>query len=210
METQLFTTATEAARGFATSLGLIVAIGAQNAFVLRQGLKREHVALVALFCGLSDALLIAAGVAGLGVLVQAQPLLLTGLRWFGAAFLLAYGVAATRRAMRASSLQAAATERLSIGQCLAMLAGFTFLNPHVYLDTVVLIGALAHAKGEAALPWAFGGGAMLASASWFVALAFGARWLQPLFAKPLAWRILDAGIAVVMFGLAAGLLLGAF
>lgn len=200
----------EAARGFATSLGLIVAIGAQNAFVLRQGLKREHVGLVALFCGASDAVLIAAGVAGLGVLVQAQPMLLQGLRWFGAAFLIAYGIFALRRALRPSALQAAAERALSLLQCLAMLAGFTFLNPHVYLDTVVLLGALAHAKGPAAQPWVFGGGAMFGSLSWFLALAYGARWLQPLFAKPAAWRVLDGGIAVVMFLLAGGLVLGAF
>lgn len=192
-------------QGFATSLALIVAIGAQNAFVLRQGLARRHVLPVVLVCALSDALLISLGVAGLGRWVQAHPSLLVVTRWGGAAFLVAYGALAARRALspHSLSLQGAAVGELraALAACLA----FTYLNPHCWLDTVVLLGSIAaqQPEGSRAL---FGAGAASASAVWFFSLGYGARLLAPLFAKPLAWRVLDAAIALVMWAIAAGLI----
>jgi L-lysine exporter family protein LysE/ArgO len=196
-------------KGFATSLGLIVAIGAQNAFVLRQGLKREHVAIVVAFCALSDAALIAAGVAGLGLLLQSVPQAMTAIRWAGAVFLMWYGWCALRRAVAPQAMTAAADGALSLHACLGLLAAFTFLNPHVYLDTVVLVGGLAHSQSSPhhLSPWWFGAGAMSASLVWFAALGYGARWLTPVFAKPAAWRVLDFSIALVMAILALTLLL---
>ena len=192
-------------QGFATSLALIVAIGAQNAFVLRQGLARSHVLPVVLVCALSDALLITLGVAGLGRWVQEQPALLTLTRWGGAAFLIGYGALAARRALspHALSLQGAAVGDLrgAIAACLA----FTYLNPHCWLDTVVLLGSIAAQQPEGSRT-AFGAGAASASAVWFVSLGYGARLLAPLFARPLAWRVLDAAIALVMWAIAASLI----
>ncbi len=198
--------ALSAAQGFATGLGLIVAIGAQNAFVLRQGLMRQHVGVTVAFCAISDALLIAAGVGGLGRLLQVWPGVLYWMRWAGVVFLLAYGFMAARRALRPSHLNAAPVNSASLVRSLALVAGFTWLNPHVYLDTVLLVGSLAHSgRGH---PWAFGAGAMASSVAWFVTLGFGARVLQPVFAKPRAWQWLDAGIACTMFALAGVLLRG--
>lgn len=194
--------------GFATSAALIIAIGAQNAFVLRQGLKREHVSAIVLFCALSDALLISAGVAGLGTWVSSQPWLFNLARIGGAAFLLWYGLRATQRALasQAAGLEAAQQgQPLSLRAALVACAAFTYLNPHVYLDTVVLMGTLSSQQSVAVRPW-FAAGAVCASFVWFSALGFGARLLTPLFAKPLAWRVLDGLIAVVMLGLAASLL----
>jgi len=193
--------------GFATSLALIVAIGSQNAFVLRQGIVRQHVAAVVLFCAASDALLIVAGIAGLGALVQSSPVFLEVTRVGGALFLTVYGVLAARRAWGAEALQAADGAALSLGAALASCFAFTFLNPHVYLDTVVLLGSIASQHGEAR--WVFGAGAALASLTWFAALGFGARLLQPVFARPLAWRVLDALIALTMEGLALMVWFGA-
>jgi L-lysine exporter family protein LysE/ArgO len=193
--------------GFGSSAALIIAIGAQNAFVLRQGLKREHVAAVVAFCALADALLISAGVAGLGSVISASPWLLALARYGGAAFLLWYGMAAARRALSSQHAVLAATNGAAVTLRAALLtcAGFTFLNPHVYLDTVVLLGALSSQQTAEARPW-FALGAICASFAWFSALGFGARLLTPLFAKPLAWRLLDGTIALVMCGLALTLL----
>jgi L-lysine exporter family protein LysE/ArgO len=193
--------------GFFTSAALIIAIGAQNAFVLRQGLKREHVLAVVLVCALSDVLLITLGVAGLGTLVQGQPTLLALTRWGGAAFLVVYGVIAARRAWIGEQLAlhdaAPLTLRAAVAACLA----FTYLNPHCWLDTVVLLGAIS-AQQPAGERWVFGAGACSASIAWFFALGYGARLLTPLFAKPLAWRVLDGGIALVMWSIAASLIAG--
>jgi len=193
--------------GFATSLALIVAIGSQNAFVLRQGILRQHVAALVLFCALSDAMLIVAGVAGLGALVQSSPVFLEVTRVGGALFLAVYGLLAARRALGAEALQAADGAALSLGAAMASCFAFTFLNPHVYLDTVVLLGSIASQHGEAR--WVFGAGAALASLTWFSALGFGARLLQPVFACPIAWRVLDALIALTMIGLAVMVWFGA-
>jgi L-lysine exporter family protein LysE/ArgO len=182
--------------GFTTGLMLIVAIGAQNAFVLRQGIRREHVLAVVAVCTVSDMVLIAAGVAGFGALITAHPQVVILARFGGAAFLIIYGALAARRAWRPSGLtpSEAAPSRLA-GVVLTCLA-FTFLNPHVYLDTVVLIGALANEYQDGR--WLFGVGAIVASAVWFTTLGFGAGRLRGLFASPTAWRILDSLIAVTM------------
>ncbi|MFE9203646.1 LysE/ArgO family amino acid transporter [Micromonospora sp. NPDC007230] len=194
-----------AAAGFSVSLALIVAIGAQNAFVLRQGLRREHVLPVVVACAASDALLIAAGIAGLGTAVADRPGLLTAIRWTGAAFLLGYAVLAARRALRPGALtptdRPPATLRATVLACLA----FTYLNPHVYLDTVLLLGGVAQQYEQR---WAFGGGAALASVVWFTALGGAAHRLAPLLARTAAWRVLDGAVAVVMTVIAAALLLG--
>ena len=192
------------AAGFLTSAALIIAIGAQNAYVLRQGLRREHVLPLALFCAGADAVLIFAGIAGLGALISAEPTLLGFARYGGAAFLFWYGIQAARRALHEERLEIAASEAVSLKQALLTCAAFTFLNPHVYLDTVILLGTLGGQRGDGR--WAFAAGAMLASFVWFFALGYGARLLAPVFARPAAWRVLDAGIALLMFGLGASLL----
>jgi L-lysine exporter family protein LysE/ArgO len=190
--------------GFGLSIGLIVAIGAQNAFVLRQGLRREHVGAIVLFCATADALLMAGGVLGLAQLLQAAPSLATGLTMFGALFLTAYGLKALWRARRASVLAASPDHaRMSLGSALAQTAAFTLLNPHVYLDTVLLVGSIGAQQGPAR-GW-FVLGAALASAVWFVSLGYGARWLAPWFAKPRAWQVLDVLIGITML-LLAGML----
>jgi len=195
------------AEGFATSAALIVAIGAQNAFVLRQGIKREHVLAVVLVCALSDALLITLGVAGLGSLVQRSPSLLTIARYGGAAFLVAYGLLAARRALGSESMAAAADKPLSLRAAIGACLAFTYLNPHCWLDTVVLLGSISSQQPEGARA-AFGVGATSASFVWFFALGFGARALRGVFARPIAWKILDAVIALVMWAIAVSLLSG--
>ncbi len=194
-------------RGFATSGALIVAIGAQNAFVLRQGIKREHVLAVVLVCAVSDALLITIGVAGLGTFVQRSPALLTLARYGGAAFLIAYGLLAARRALHTESMAAATDTPLSLRAAVTACLAFTYLNPHCWLDTVVLLGSIA-SQQPAGSRAAFGVGATAASFVWFFALGFGARALRGLFARPIAWKVLDALIALVMWGIAASLLVG--
>lgn len=195
-----------AAIGFATGAGLIIAIGAQNAFVLRQGLLRNHVGLVVAVCAISDIVLIALGVAGIGALVLQWPQLLQALRFGGAAFLAWYGLRAAQRAWRGTDALAPDQSDLKDRRrvLLACLA-FTFLNPHVYLDTMVLVGSLStrHPGRE----WVFGLGACAASVVWFSALGFGARLLQPVFRNPRAWRVLDADIALFMLSLSLLLLL---
>ena len=194
--------------GLGFGLSLIVAIGAQNAFVLRQGLRREHVLAVVLVCALSDAVLILAGIAGAGAVIHAAPVVLTVVRYAGAAFLLVYGLFAARRALRPAALTAdGPAVRTSLTATLGTVLALTWLNPHVYLDTVVLLGSIANTHG--ADRWWFGLGATLGSVVWFTALGYGARLLQPVFARPAAWRVLDAIIAVVMVALAVSLVVGA-
>jgi L-lysine exporter family protein LysE/ArgO len=185
---------------------LIVAIGAQNAFVLRQGLQGQHVGLLVAFCAGADLLLMVAGVAGLGAAIGRAPALTALLTLGGAAFLVVYGLLAARRALHPGALAAAGARPLSRGQALAQVAAFTFLNPHVYLDTVLLVGAIG-AQQPAPLRPAFVGGAALASLAWFSALGCGARLLAPWLARPSAWRWLDGAIALTMWALAAGLVL---
>ncbi|MFM7847017.1 MAG: LysE/ArgO family amino acid transporter [Rubrivivax sp.] len=190
-------------QGLALGLGLIVAIGAQNAFVLRQGLRREHVGSVVLFCALADALLIAGGVWGMAQALGENPRWARALALAGAAFLALYGWRALRRARQTHQLQAA-EGKASLGRnaALAQAAAFTLLNPHVYLDTVLLVGSIGAQQPAALQPW-FIAGAGSASALWFSMLGFGARWLAPWFARPMAWRLLDALIGATMFVLAA-------
>lgn len=193
--------------GFITGAGLIIAIGAQNAFVLRQGLQRSHVGLVVAVCALSDIALILCGVAGVGTLVVKWPQLMRILQFGGAAFLAWYGLLAAQRAWRGTSALTpeqdnAKSWRHALLACLA----FTFLNPHVYLDTMVLIGSLS-TRYPGTAQWTFGLGACVASLLWFSALGFGARLLQPIFRSPRAWRVLDGGIACFMLVLCLLLLL---
>lgn len=192
--------------GFALSAALIMAIGAQNLFVLRQGLRREHVGPVVLFCGAADAVLIIAGVGGLGALLSAAPQLTLWLTCGGAAFLGWYGLAALRRSMRPATIALAGdADPVGLPRALATAAAFTFLNPHVYLDTVLLMGAAGSSQPAPVRP-IFVVGAVAASVSWFAALGFGARLVRPLFARPAAWRWLDRLVGVVMLALAASLL----
>ena len=190
-------------QGLALSFGLIVAIGAQNAFVLRQGLRREHVGTVVVFCAAADALLIAAGVMGMAQALGQSPNLARALALAGAAFLAVYGWQALRRARQAHRLDAsAAGSPLSRAAAVAQAAAFTLLNPHVYLDTVLLVGSIG-AQQPAALRGWFIAGAAGASLVWFSLLGFGARWLAPWFARPRAWQALDALIGATMFVLSA-------
>ncbi|BCL32851.1 LysE/ArgO family amino acid transporter [Streptomyces aurantiacus] len=203
---------TATAAGFGTGLSLIVAIGAQNAFVLRQGVRRDAVLAVVGICALSDAALIALGVGGVGSVVVAWPSVLTAVGLIGGLFLIGYGCLAARRVLKPSALTvtagpadpvgAAGSRRRAVLTCLAM----TWLNPHVYLDTVFLLGSIAADRG--ALRWTFGLGAVIASLVWFAALGFGARLLSPLLARPSAWRVLDALIAATMIVLGVTLIAG--
>jgi L-lysine exporter family protein LysE/ArgO len=193
--------------GFLSGAALIIAIGAQNSFVLRQGIRREHVLPVVLVCAGADALLIAAGIAGLGALIQSIPMLLNLARYGGSVFLVAYGLAAARRALQPHSLSIDTRVGTSLGAAMIACLAFTFLNPHVYLDTVILLGSLASQRGDSGR-WAFGAGAATASFVWFFALGYGARLLGPLFSKPIAWRVLDWLMALIMFGLGITLLVG--
>lgn len=191
------------AQGLALSLGLIVAIGAQNAFVLRQGLRREHVGPVVVFCAVADAVLITAGVLGMAQALGERPGLAQALALAGALFLAWYGWLALRRARHPSRLQAApGSGGLSRGAAVAQAAAFTLLNPHVYLDTVLLVGSIGAQQPAAMRGW-FVAGACTASAVWFSLLGFGARWLAPWFARPRAWQILDGLIGLTMWTLAA-------
>lgn len=193
-------------QGLVLGLGLIVAIGAQNAFVLRQGLRREHVGLIVLFCALADALLIGAGVLGMGQALGERPLLARTLALAGAVFLAAYGWKAIQRARHASTLDAATdTPALSRMAALAQAAAFTLLNPHVYLDTVLLVGSIGAQHTPLLRPW-FIAGASSASVLWFTALGYGSRKLAPVFAQPRAWKVLDSLIGAMMWLLAALLL----
>ncbi|MET9774094.1 LysE/ArgO family amino acid transporter [Streptomyces sp. NPDC006367] len=199
---------TAAAAGFGTGLSLIVAIGAQNAFVLRQGVRRDAVLTVVAICALSDAVLIALGVGGVGAVVVAWPDALTVVGWVGGAFLLCYGALAARRVFRPAGAlrtqgEAAGSRRRAVLTCLAL----TWLNPHVYLDTVFLLGSVAADRGP--LRWTFGLGAALASLCWFAALGLGARHLGRFLTRPAAWRVLDGLVAAVMIALGLTLVAGA-
>ena len=206
MTTSLATSSSVFIQGLALSLGLIVAIGAQNAFVLRQGLRREHVGSVVLFCAMADALLISAGVLGMAQALGERPSLARLLALAGAAFLLLYGWQALRRARHSNQLKASTGGLgLSQGAALAQAAAFTLLNPHVYLDTVLLVGSIGAQQASALRGW-FVAGASAASLFWFVMLGFGARWLAPWFARPRAWQVLDGLIGVTMLALSALLL----
>ncbi len=190
-------------QGLFLSLGLIVAIGAQNAFVLQQGLRREHVGIVVLFCAAADALLIMAGVFGMAQALGDRPQLARALALIGAAFLAWYGWTALKRLRQTAHLQATPDNGgLSQGAAMAQAAAFTLLNPHVYLDTVLLVGSVGAQQQPALQGW-FVVGASIASAIWFSALGFGARWLAPLFANPRAWRVLDGLIGLTMWLLSA-------
>ena len=195
-------------KGFFLLASLIVAIGGQNVFILRQGLKREHVWPIVLFCAGADASLIIAGVSGLGGLLTLVPGLSLVMSLGGAAFLGGYGVTALGRAAKPAALRIEAQPSMSLGAAMAATAAFTFLNPHVYIDTVMLAGAVGASLPALERP-GFMAGAVLASVTWFVSLGFGARFLAPVFARPIAWRILDLGIGLMMFGLAISLVLGA-
>ncbi|MGV1035301.1 MAG: LysE/ArgO family amino acid transporter [Microbacteriaceae bacterium] len=191
--------------GLGFGLGLIVAVGAQNAFVLRQGLTatKRVIAAVVLVCVVADISLMAAGVAGMGALIASLPWLMWLIRYTGAAFLIGYGILAVRRAMRSEALLIAEStgqeEHNRLGKTLLAAAAFTFLNPNVYLDTLMLVGGIANQQPS---PWVWAAGAMTASTIWFISLGFGARALRPLFAKPLTWRIFDSVVAVIMFVIA--------
>lgn len=187
--------------GLALSASLIVAIGAQNAFVLRQGIRREHVLTIVAFCAVADFVLIVAGVAGLAKLISDAPLLTNLLTAGGAVFLSWYAFQAFRNAFRPRRLQAGqGEERRSLRSVLTQAAGFTFLNPHVYLDTIVLLGSIGARQPADARIW-FIGGAAVASGAWFSSLGYGARLLAPVFAKPIAWRVLDIVIGLTMVAL---------
>lgn len=196
--------------GLALSASLIVAIGAQNAFVLRQGIRREYVLPIVIFCAGADLVLIAAGVAGVATVVDDAPLLTGVLTIGGALFLSWYALRSFRSAFTSRGLYAAQDdESRSLRYVLAQAAGFTFLNPHVYLDTILLLGSMGARQPVDARAW-FVGGAAVASGAWFSSLGFGARLLAPVFAKPLAWRVLDFLIGVTMLALVVALLAQAF
>ena len=196
------------ATGLGAGLALIIAIGAQNAFVLRQGIRGEHVTLVVLVCMLSDIILIVGGIYGIGAVITAVPAVVVFIRLAGAAFLVVYGLLAAKRAFRPGTLRAGAQQgNLPKKAALMTVLTLTWLNPHVYLDTVLLLGTLANQHGE--LRWWFGAGAALGSVLWFSALGYGARLLRPVFAKPGAWRVLDGLIAAVMLLLGVKMALGA-
>ena len=212
--------------GLGLGLSLIVAIGAQNLFVLRQGIRREHVLAVVVVCAASDAILIVLGVSGVGLALAALPWLVTAVRWAGAAFLVGYGLLAARRAWRPAGaltvddprddIAGSATERpvqvqptttaTRLAATVLTVLALTWLNPHVYLDTVFLLGGVANTHGDDR--WLFALGAVTASILWFSALGFGARYLGRWLATPRAWRILDAIIAVVMIVLGVSLVVG--
>ena len=193
--------------GLLTGLSLIVAIGAQNAYVLRQGLAREHVGVVVAICTASDVVLIVAGVAGIGSIVEQAPWVLTVVRWLGVAFLGWYGVGSLLRARRTESLRAAGGGVTSLRAAAGRTVALTGLNPHVYLDTVLLLGTVANHEGASGRWW-FAVGACLGSLLWFTGLGYGARLLAPLLARPGAWRVLDSLIGAVMLVIAVRLALG--
>ena len=197
--------------GFGTGLSLIVAIGAQNAFVLRQGILRQHVLPIVLICGLTDALLEILGIAGIGFVVERAPVVLEVIRWGGVAFLLWYAWGAARRATQPGVLVAdegdaagSGSDAGSLKRAVLACLAITYLNPHVYLDTMVLMGSVGNAQGDPARWWfAMGGG--VASIIWFAVLGYGARALTRFFATPRSWQILDWIIVVVMLVIAGRL-----
>lgn len=186
--------------GFLTGLSLIVAIGAQNAFVIRQGLLRSQVLLVVIVCSISDALLIILGTGGLGKIVQSNPDLLAFIRWFGVAYLTWFGIKSLRSALKENQLLATGQAEVSWKRILTTVLALTYLNPHVYLDTVIFVGSIANQfEGD---KWFFALGASIASVVWFSTIGFGARAASHLMSKPIFWRILDISIALIMFSIA--------
>ncbi len=186
--------------GFLTGLSLIIAIGAQNAFVIRQGLLRQHVLLVVAICAISDAALIFLGTGGLGTLIQSRPSLLEFIRWFGVIYLTWFGIRSIRSAFKSQSLIAGEGSVISKSKIVATCLSLTFLNPHVYLDTVILLGSIANQFENDR--WFFAIGGAMASLVWFTAIGFGARAASRFMSKPIFWKILDSLIAVVMFTIA--------
>ena len=204
------TVLTAAVTGLLTGLSLIVAIGAQNAFVLRQGLAREHVLVVVAICAVADLLLIVAGVSGIGTIIEKAPTAVDVVRWLGVAFLTWYGVSSLLRARHGdflTSVNGGAGPGLSRRGAVVRASALTFLNPHVYLDTVLLLGSLASHQGPTGRWW-FAAGASVGSLVWFSGLGYGARLLSPLLAKPRAWQVLDVLIGLTMLAIAASLALG--
>ena len=194
--------------GFLTGISLIIAIGAQNAFVIRQGLTKKHVLLVVGICAISDALLILLGVAGLGALISGLPWLLEIIRWFGVAYLTWFGIKSLISAFKTQSLDASGAQSGSAKKVVLAVLGFTFLNPHVYLDTVILLGSIGNQFGQD--KWWFALGAMVGSVVWFSSIGFGAKAASRFMSKPVFWKILDSLIAVVMFSIAIFLALYTF
>ncbi|MBC7489448.1 MAG: amino acid transporter [Glaciimonas sp.] len=195
-------------RGISLGAGLIIAIGAQNAFILRQGLQRRYVLTSVLICSLCDAMLIACGVAGAGALIANNPALLTFAKWGGAVFLGCYGIRSAMAAWKPTGLTT--SSKPLAPPChkavITSALGFSLLNPHAYLDTIVLLGSIGGQEiGVGRI--SFAAGAMLASLLWFLGLGFGARFAKPVFAKPVAWRVLDGVVALTMWAIAASLLL---
>ncbi|WP_134740335.1 LysE/ArgO family amino acid transporter [Nocardioides sp. 503] len=195
-----------ASAGLVTGLTLIIAIGAQNAFVLRQGLVRQYVGPVVAVCALSDLVLIVAGVSGIGSVVEEASWVLDVVTWLGVAFLTWYGVRSLQRARRPQSLAAARAGAPSLRRAVGTAVALTWLNPHVYLDTVLLLGSIATAEGDGR--WWFAAGAGAASVLWFTALGFGSRFAERLFSTPRAWRVLDVVIGLTMLAIALRLALG--
>ena len=186
--------------GFLTGLSLIIAIGAQNAFVIRQGLLRQHVLLVVAICAISDEVLIFLGTGGLGTLIQGKPSLLELIRWFGVIYLTLFGIRTLRSAFKSQSLDAGEGFAISKSKIVATCLALTFLNPHVYLDTVILLGSIANQFENNR--WFFAIGGATASLVWFTAIGFGARSASRFMSKPIFWKILDSIIATVMFTIA--------
>ena len=186
--------------GLLTGLSLIIAIGAQNAFVIRQGLTKKHVFLVVAICAVSDALLILLGVAGLGALIAGLPWLLETIRWFGVAYLTWFGIKSLMSAFKSQSLDATGMQSASAKTVVLSVLGFTFLNPHVYLDTVILLGSIGNQFGQD--KWWFALGGAVASVLWFSSIGFGAKAASRFMSKPVFWKVLDSVIAAVMFSIA--------
>jgi L-lysine exporter family protein LysE/ArgO len=189
--------------GFLASLSLIIAIGAQNAFVIKQGLLRSHVTLVVIFCSVADAFFIVLGIGGLGTLVHSQPQILEYIRWFGVAYLTWFGIKSVRAALSNQTLKVEKTEEKSAIKVLLSLFTFTFLNPHVYLDTVILLGSIANQFSNHR--WYFALGASIASVLWFTSIGYGARAASKYMTRPMFWKVLDSIIAFIMFSIAISL-----
>jgi L-lysine exporter family protein LysE/ArgO len=186
--------------GILSGLALIIAIGAQNAFVIRQGLQRQHVLTVVLFCAISDALLIAAGTAGLGKVIESAPEVLEIVRWFGVTYLIFFGLKSLRSAFRHNTLTLEQGNLVSRKRTILNVLGLTFLNPHVYLDTVIFLGSIANQFP--ADKWFFSAGAMTASFLWFFFIGFGSKMAARFMVKVVFWKVLDLAVAIIMFTLA--------
>lgn len=193
-------------KGLGTSAGLIMAIGAQNAFVLSQGLRKQYHWHIAGICSLFDGILVSIGILGAGALITQSEFWLLAARWGGALFLFWYGFKALRSALKSNSLETGAAELTSLRSAIITTVAITLLNPHVYLDTVVLIGSIGGQYPADERLW-FAVGAISFSFIWFFSISLGARWLAPLFKKPMAWRMLDAGVCLMMWSIAVSLLM---